>query len=167
MLRTETDADLAFLRALYASTRAAELAPTAWSPAEKRRFTDDQFELQRGQYRANYADAEWLVIEAEGQTLGRLYLHAGAREARLIDIALLPAAQGRGLGTRLTRALLAWADARDICVSLHVEPFNPAYRLYVREGFAYERTHGYYHLLQRRPGAAAPAVPMSSRWPLS
>ena len=53
---------------------------------------------------------------------------------------------------RATRALLDWADALDLPVTLHVEPFNPAYRLYRRAGFAYVRSTGVYHYLERAPG---------------
>jgi len=36
---------------------------------------------------------------------------------------------------------------------LHVEPFNPAYRMYRRAGFAWVRSTGVYHFLQRAPFA--------------
>ena len=153
-LAEETDDDLAFLRALYASTRSEELAPLPWSEADKRAFTDQQFALQRSQYRQHYPGAEWLLIRRDGERIGRLYLKRGREELRLMDIALLPDARNAGLGTRLTRSLLAWADQLDLPVTLHVEPFNRACRLYQRFGFAYTRSTGVYHLLRREPGAA-------------
>lgn len=153
-LAEETGDDLDFLRALYASTRCEELAPLPWSEAEKRAFTDQQFALQRRQYREHYAGAEWLLIRRAGERIGRLYLKRSAGELRLMDIALLPEARNAGLGTRLTRTLLAWADQLDLPVTLHVEPFNRACRLYQRFGFAYTRSTGIYHLLRREPGAA-------------
>lgn len=149
VLRDERDDDLPFLRDLYASTRREELAPLPWDEAQKRTFLDQQFELQRAQYRQHYAGAEWLVIERAGDAIGRLYLQRGGAEARLMEIALLPGERGGGLGTRIVRAVLDWADARDLPVTLHVEPFNPAYRLYRRLGFAYVRSTGIYHFLER------------------
>ena len=154
LLRAENDADLAFLRELYASTRCEELAQVPWDTTQKRAFTDQQFALQRAQYREHYAGAEWLLIERAGDRIGRLYLKRSGSEVRLMDIALLPAARNAGLGTRLTRALLAWADQLALPVTLHVEPFNLAYRLYQRFGFAYTRSTGIYHLLRREPGTA-------------
>ena len=153
-LREETDADLAFLAALYASTRAEELAPVPWPEEQKRAFLEHQFALQREQYRQHYPGAEWLVIEREGAPIGRLYLRCGGGEVRLMDIALLPAARAAGLGTRLTQRLLDWADALALPVTLHVEPFNPAYRMYRRFGFCYVRSTGVYHFLERAPGTA-------------
>ena len=99
-LREECDDDLPFLRALYASTRAGELAPVPWPDAQKRAFLDQQFALQREQYRQHYAGAEWLLVERHGTAVGRLYVRRSS-EVRLMDIALLPELRGAGLGTTL------------------------------------------------------------------
>jgi RimJ/RimL family protein N-acetyltransferase len=147
-LRVERDDDLPFLRELYASTRSDELAAVPWSDAQKRTFLDHQFELQREQYRQHYVGAEWLVIERDAIPAGRLYLRRSS-EVRLMDIALVPEMRGGGMGTRITRALLDWSDAQALRVTLHVEPFNPAYRLYRRFGFTYVRSTGVYHFLER------------------
>lgn len=153
VLREEGEDDLAFLQALYASTREEELAQVDWPAAQKRAFLDHQFALQRSQYRAHYEGAEWLLIADEHAPFGRLYVKRGQHEVRLMDIALLPDRRNRGIGTRLTRLLLAWSDALALPVTLHVEPFNRAYRLYQRFGFAYSRSTGIYHFLRREPGA--------------
>lgn len=159
-LREEDDADLVFLRTLYASTRAEELAPVPWPDEAKRAFLDHQFELQRAQYREHYLDAEWLVIERGAAPIGRLYLKRGNAEVRMMDIALLPQVRAQGLGTHLTRALIDWAAAQGLPVTLHVEPFNPAYRMYQRFGFEYRRSTGIYHFLER-PLPASPAGAIS------
>jgi GNAT superfamily N-acetyltransferase len=123
-----------------------------WDEARKAGFLAQQFALQREQYRQHYPGAEWLVIEREAP-IGRVYVRRGSTEVRLMDIALVPELRGGGLGTRLTRALLDWADAQALKVTLHVEPFNPAYRMYRRLGFAYVRSTGVYHFLERAPHA--------------
>lgn len=153
-LREEREGDLAFLRDLYASTRNEELAPVPWTEAQKRAFLDQQFELQRSQYRQHYVGAEWLVIERDARPIGRLYLQRGNDGVRLMEISLLPGDRGAGLGTRITRAVLDWADAQSLPVTLHVEPFNPAYRLYRRLGFTQRHVTGIYHFLERPLHAA-------------
>jgi GNAT superfamily N-acetyltransferase len=153
-LREEGEVDVPFLIELYASTRADELAPVPWPEEQKRAFLAHQFALQREQYRQHYAGAEWLLVERDAAPIGRLYLRRGGEEVRLMDIALVPSARGAGLGTRLTQRLLDWADAQHVPVTLHVEPFNPAYRMYRRFGFCYVRSTGVYHFLQRAPGTA-------------
>lgn len=156
-LREERDEDLPFLRALYASTRAEEMAPVPWPDEQKRAFLDHQFELQRTQYRQHYIGAEWLVIERDAVPIGRLYLKRSGGEVRLMDVALVPEARGAGLGTRLTQVLIDWASAQGLPVTLHVEPFNPAYRLYQRFGFEYRRSTGIYHFLERPLSASSSA----------
>ena len=152
VLREEGEADQPFLLGLYASTRAEELAPVPWPEEQKQAFLAHQFSLQREQYRQHYVGAEWLVIERAAHPIGRLYLKRSS-EVRLMDIALVPELRGSGAGTRITRAVLDWADAQGLPVTLHVEPFNPAYRMYRRFGFAYVRSTGVYHFLQRAIGA--------------
>ena len=69
-----TDEDLPFVEALYASTRAAEMALTGWPPEQQRAFLAQQHRAQHHHYRAYHAGAEWLIIERDGAPIGRLYL---------------------------------------------------------------------------------------------
>ena len=70
-----------------------------------------------------------------------------------MDIALMPEHRGGGLGTRLLRELFAEAEASGRKVSIHVEIFNPARRLYERLGFIQAAERGVY-LLMERPAAS-------------
>ncbi len=135
-LRPETDADLPFLFQLYASTRWDELAPlTDWSEAQKIGFLESQFTAQRDHYLNYYANSSFDIIEQQGVPAGRLYVDRQERTLLIVDIALLPQWRGRGIGTALIEAL--FAEARGIAkdVSISVEKFNPAQRLYRRLGF--------------------------------
>lgn len=152
-LRPITDADLPFLEVVYAATRTEELAQTDWDDAQKGAFLGFQFRAQHAHYTTHYAGAEFLVIERDGVPVGRLYLHWRADDLRIVDIALLPEARGRGIGEALLRALLAAAAARGHGASIHVEQMNPAMRLYTRLGFQKAGEHGIYHLMEWRPDA--------------
>ena len=134
-LRPETHEDDDFLRALYASTRAHEMALTNWTGAEQALFLNSQFDLQRKHYRAHYPGATFDVILLDAVPVGRIYVYRTQNEIRLMDVALMPDARGRGIGTQLVQRLLAEAGARDAAVTLNVEPFNAARRLYERFGF--------------------------------
>ena len=149
-IRPRSHDDLAFLSRLYASTREKELRVVDWSDAQKAAFLQDQFDKQHSHYLAHYPQAQWLVIEREGAAIGRIYLEQTSVEIRLMDVALLPAVRGKGVGTALMNALLAHADQVGLPVSLHVEPFNPEMRLYQRLGFVEIETRGYYLLMERR-----------------
>ena|SRR5256885_4022849 len=148
-LRPITAADAPFLRALYGSTRAKELAPVPWSEEQKRAFLDLQFRAQSVHYLKHYGDGQFLMIEEDGRAIGRLLLHRTPEEIRVIDISLMPEHRGRGIGTRLLRDVLAEGEASRRRVSIHVEHFNPAKRLYERLGFRYVETNGVYDLMVR------------------
>jgi len=172
-LRAETGADLEFLIALYTSTRWEELAPVDWPDAAKQTFLAEQGRLQHAHYLEHYAGAEMLVISAPlasvlngasepaspwidsnaaGRALiGRIYLRSGSSEIRLMDIALLPGQRGRGIGRHLIRTLQSAAEARSIDLTLHVEPNNPAQRLYHRLGFSLLEKRGVYDFLGWSP----------------
>lgn len=148
-LRPATERDLPFLRAVYRSVRDPELATTGWTEDQKQAFSDSQFALQDRHYRAYYPGALFLVVECEGEPVGRLYLGTAPGPLRLMDIALLPAWRGRGWGKALVRAVLDWADRERRETLLFVEANNPAYRLYVREGFVDETIEGVYVRMRR------------------
>jgi ribosomal protein S18 acetylase RimI-like enzyme len=146
--RRFTDADLALLARVYASTRSEELAATDWSDQRKAAFLEAQFQAQHAHYQRYYPDADWLVTALEGEDIGRLYIERWPSQHRIIDIALLPAHRGRGLGEALLRDLMDEAAAAGKAVSIHVEKFNPAMRLYRRLGFTIEEDKGVYDLMR-------------------
>jgi ribosomal protein S18 acetylase RimI-like enzyme len=143
------DAELLFR--VYASTRADELAIVPWDEAQKEAFLRAQFESQDRWYREHYERASLDVVLVGGVPGGRLYVHRGESEIRIVDIALLPEHRGNGVGSALLRELLDEADAASKRVTIHVERFNPALRLYERLGFAVAEDRGVYLLLERSP----------------
>ena len=72
----------------------------------------------------------------------------------IIDIALLPAWRGNGIGTAVLEALKAQARTAGLGISNMVERYNPALRLYLRLGFAEIADHGIYLELEWRPNDA-------------
>lgn len=76
-----------------------------------------------------------VAVDAAGRVVGFFDYWVAADEAELIDIAVEPALQGRGLGRQLMEALLREAAAAAV-VHLEVRPDNgPAVRLYEACGF--------------------------------
>jgi len=148
-LRPVAEGDESFLYEVYASTRQEELAPVPWTEAQKAAFLRMQFEAQRRYYHENYPDAAFLVILRDGRPAGRLYVDRRPDGIRIVDIALLPEQRGAGIGTALLGELLAEGDREGKPVSLHVEHFNPALRLYERLGFRRIADTGVYYLLER------------------
>src|SRR5579859_1257557 len=142
--RSASDADLPFLRELYAHTRADELAHVPWPEAIKRNFLDDQFALQHHHFVTYYSGADFLLIEHGGLPIGRLYaMRQPAQAYSVVDIALLPEWRGRGIGAALIRHLQQEASAAGQPLLLQVSVYNPAARrLYERLGFVYDGEEG-------------------------
>jgi GNAT superfamily N-acetyltransferase len=154
-LRPSGDGDRALLLAIYASTRAEELAVTGWTDEVKAAFLAQQFAAQDSHYRLHHPDASYDVVMVEGEPAGRLYVDRGEEEILLVDVALLPGFRGRGIGSAVLRQVIAEADAAGKVLSIHVEKANRARVLYVRHGFAEVADHGIYLLLQRQPMTAS------------
>ncbi|MFT3830519.1 MAG: GNAT family N-acetyltransferase [Opitutaceae bacterium] len=152
--RSAETRDQPFLAAVYATTREEELAHAPWTPEQKRVFLSQQFAAQDHAYTANYPGAERWVITVDGVDSGRLYLHPRGGEIRIMDIALLPPARRRGIGTATLQQVLRRAAAASQRVSIHVECFNPARRLYERLGFKVVSAGPVYLLLERAPPPA-------------
>lgn len=136
------------MRGLYEALRADEMALIAWPEGARESFLDSQFALQHHHFVTYFEHAEFLVLEHDGIAVGRLYVLRDAPRWSIIDIGLLPAWQGHGLGSALLRQLQQDArDARAQGLSLHVRIDNPrAHALYLRLGFRNESVDGT-HLL--------------------
>lgn len=158
-LRPIEDADLPFLRAVYASTREEELRATGWPDAEKAAFLRMQFDAQHRHYQVHYPDARFDVVLRGDEPLGRLYVDRRDTDIRIVDIALLPAHRGHGHGTHLLREILEEAAETGRTVSIHVERLNPALRLYERLGFTPIGDTGVHYLMAWTPTASRSAPP--------
>jgi ribosomal protein S18 acetylase RimI-like enzyme len=147
-LRPVTPADESFLREVYSSTRAEELAPVPWTDEQKAAFLQMQFTAQDRYYHEQYPNAAYDVILIEGEPAGRLYVHRAPSEFLIIDIAMLPAYRNRRIGTHLIGALQAEAALARKPLRIHVERFNPALRLYERLGFGQIADQGVYLFME-------------------
>lgn len=105
-LRAKTPDDEGFLLSVYASTREEELAQVSWPEGAKEAFLRQQFDAQRREYDARFPDAEYDVILFEGRPAGRLWIGRDDDEIRILDIAILPEFQNRGVGRALLRRLM-------------------------------------------------------------
>ncbi len=152
-LRAACPEDEAFLLSVYASTREEELASLPWPAAQKAAFLAQQGAAQHQHYRTYYKEAQYQVILLDGEAIGRLYVARWPAEIRIMDIALLPDHRNKGIGAQLVINLFEEAALTAKSVSVHVESFNPARRLYERLGFREVEDKGVYRLLRWEPEA--------------
>ena len=157
-LRPAATEDEEFLFGVYMSTRERELAQVEWGEGQKEQFVRWQFGLQRREYEARFPDAEYDVILVDGRTAGRFWVGGDGTQIRLLDIALLPEFQNRGVGTLLLRRLIERARRERLPLRHMVFVLNnDAHRFYERLGFTAIEDFGAYKHMEWR-GEEAKAV---------
>ena len=151
-LRPVAPEDEEFLFGVYMSTRERELAQAEWGEGQKEQFVRWQFGLQRREYDARFPQAEYDVILVDGRPAGRIWVGGDGTQIRLLDIALLPEFQNRGVGKLLLRRLIERAREAGLPLRHMVFVLNDdAHRFYERLGFAVIDDHGAYKHMEWRP----------------
>lgn len=149
--RPGTDDDYDFQRLLYHDVRAEEMKSFPFDDAQKKAFLDWQFQCQWTHYREHYPTCDWRILLKDGEPVGRLLIDRWPDQIRIVDIALVSSARGSGIGSMLMQEILDEGRAGGKPVTIHVEVFNPAQRLYQRLGFVQVDTSGAYHLMSWSP----------------
>src|SRR5689334_19453983 len=150
-LRPVSDSDNEFLLSVYGSTRADELAQVEWPEGQTESSLRWQFDLQRREYATRFPDGAYCVIVIDQQPAGRIWVGADNEQIRLLDIALLPQFQNRGVGTVLLRRLIKEAAKQDRVLRHMVFVLNNnAERFYERLGFKLIEDFGAYKHMEWR-----------------
>lgn len=151
-LRPVSPSDDQFLLSIYASTRQDELAQAEWQEGQKESFLRWQFDMQRREYDARFPDAAYHVIVVDQQPAGRIWVGTDEEQMRLLDIALLPQFQNRGVGTALLRRLMDQAAAKGKVLRHMVFVLNnDGKRFYERLGFVTIEDLGAYQHMEWHP----------------
>lgn len=141
-----------FLLSVYASTRADELAQADWSDEQKHVFIRWQFDLQRREYDVRFPSAAYSLVLVDQQPAGRIWVGEDDEQVRLLDIALLPEFQNRGVGTMLLRRLIDYSTGEGKVLRHMVFVLNNnAERFYERLGFKPIDDLGAYKHMEWRP----------------
>jgi ribosomal protein S18 acetylase RimI-like enzyme len=141
-LRPAAEADREFLRALHHACFRRWVEPIwGWDESDQDRRVAAAFTTEGRS-----------IVELDGRAIGTVRTVRGPEEVFLADLEVAPEHQGRGIGARLLRRVLAAADAAGLPVRLQVLRGNPARRLYERHGFTVEReTPERVHMTRDRP----------------
>lgn len=155
-LRSVGAGDLAFVAALYASTR-DDLRQSGADPAMLATLIGMQQQLHEHGQRSAWPHARHSLVERAGEPIGRMVVDVDAeRGMRLVDIALLPQCRGLGHGSALLRALQARSASLGVPLRLRVAASNgAAKRLYAALGFTVETAGDASDEMVWRAGSAA------------
>lgn len=107
--------------------------------------------MQRREYDARFPDAEYDVILVDELEAGGIWIGEDEEQIRLLDIAILPQFQNRGLGTRLLKRLVDESKLADKPLRHMVFVLNnDAHRFYERLGFVIIEDLGAYKHMEWR-----------------
>jgi ribosomal protein S18 acetylase RimI-like enzyme len=133
--RAASEGDQSFLDLLYRSTR-HELALAGHDEGLLLQLLRLQQRALAQGISSTYPSAQTLILLRQGESIGQLAFESAANRLHLIDMALLPSAQGQGTGTAVVRALQSLAASRGTPLTLSVNSSNVgARRLYQRLAF--------------------------------
>lgn len=152
-IRPERSADKGFIENLYRATR-EDLRLLDAEPDFIEALIEMQFKAQRQGYGDQHPDAMYFIVESHFEPVGRLALSMGPNEVRIIDIAFLPAARGKGFGKGVIQALQMTAQKVPAPLTLLVMHGNvQAARLYASLGFRPEQQNDTHVLMVWYPQA--------------
>lgn len=134
-----------------------------WDEPTRDAFMRMQYALQCRAYTSQHPQSNPCVIELRdpGQApvaVGRLWFVQDRHALRLLDISLLARHRGGGVGERCLRRLQDIATEVRLPLRLHVNPSNPARRLYERLGFLGEATHDMYMSMSWTPATVSSSL---------
>jgi GNAT superfamily N-acetyltransferase len=134
-LRPSRPNDAAFERMLHDANR-WDLAFVDGDAEVVRSLLDMQHAAQTEGHGAQFPDALYYIIEKTGTACGRLVLDVSETEVRVVDIALIPEAQGTGIGPTVLGAVQTVAGQIGAPVVAMMQRINTgAIRAYQRLGF--------------------------------
>lgn len=143
--------DIEFQRQLFVATRRQRFAAAGLLPAMIDTMLSQQFDIQRAAYADAYPAAQRMIVMLAGVPIGRMIVDRSQDRILLVDIAVIPESQGRGIGTRLLTELIDESNRSGSPIQLQVDRDNPAIGLYELLGFTFDGEQTFQWLMQRKP----------------
>jgi GNAT superfamily N-acetyltransferase len=144
--------DEVFLYDLYFAIRGPEFALAPITPAQRTELIRMQFRAQTSAYSAMYPNSCYHVVLLDGKPAGRLWVAQSEYDFHLVDIAIHPDLQNKGIGGALIQRLQQEAARARLPVRCTVQRFNPgSLRFHQRLGFAITRADEMHFYLEWRP----------------
>jgi ribosomal protein S18 acetylase RimI-like enzyme len=144
--------DEIFLYDLYSAIRGPEFALAPIPAAQKEQLIRMQFRAQMSEYTQMYPNSCYHLVLLDSKPAGRLWVAPGNGELQLVDIAVHPNLQGKGIGTVLVQRLQQEAAKARLPIRCCVFRFNTgSLRFHQRLGFSILREDQTHYHLEWRP----------------
>ncbi len=144
--------DEIFLYELYSAVRAPEFALAPITPTQREHLMRRQFRGQMSAYTQRYPNSCYHIVLLDSKPAGRLWVAPGEREFHLVDIAVHPTVQSKGVGTVLIQRLQQEAIKARLPIHSCVSKFNPgSLRFHKRLGFNIMREDEMQYYMQWTP----------------
>ncbi len=144
--------DEIFLYDLYAAVRGPEFDQAPINASQKEHLLRIQFLGQMSSYAQMFPNSCCHVVMLDGKPAGRLWVAPLEGELHLVDIALHPSLQSKGIGSVLIKRLQEEATRARLPIRCMVLRFNPgSLRFHRRLGFNIVREDQMYYFLEWRP----------------
>jgi len=147
-LRAACDRDEPFFFRLFCSILEPDFA--FLGDRERDAILNMQYRAWQRSICANWPHARHMIVTEDGEAIGRLSIARSKKELHLIEIALLPERQNRGIGSFLMKQLVKEAgDCQGPRIRLYVFRSSRAVRFYQRMGFVPVSDDGVYLLMEK------------------
>lgn len=144
--------DEIFLYELYVAIRGPLFALAPISAAQREHLLRLQFQAQISSYTQQFPNSCYHVVLLDSKPVGRLWVAPGDRAFLLVDIAIHPSVQSKGLGTVLVQRLQQEAQQQKLPIQSTVDRFNPgSLKFHQRLGFQAVREDMLNYFMEWRP----------------
>jgi GNAT superfamily N-acetyltransferase len=144
--------DEIFLYELYAAIRGPLFALAPITPTQREHLLRMQFQAQLSSYTQQFPNSCYHVVLLDSKPVGRLWVAPGDNAFLLVDIAIHPSLQSKGLGTVLVQRLQQEAQKQKLPIRSTVDRFNPgSLKFHQRLGFQIVREDLLEYYMEWRP----------------
>jgi ribosomal protein S18 acetylase RimI-like enzyme len=151
-VRPALSQDEIFLYDLYSALRGSEFALAPISATQREFLIRTQFRAQMSAYTQMYPNSCCHLVLLDSKPAGRLWVAPGDGELQLVDIAVHPKLQSKGIGTVLIQRIQQEAAKARLPIRSCVFRFNPgSLRFHQRLGFTIVREDQTHYYMEWRP----------------